>query len=110
MNVKLKWRVSAAPTGRFRSFEHRSWPSAEWPNGAPAASLHCEDDYTPARGRGEHLHAPLIVYVKAYRADGSGWDNRRLKGRPLTLAAAKELVDKFFDVMPDMRPPDYRKV
>jgi hypothetical protein len=28
MTLKIKWKVADAPTGRYRSFQSRSWPSA----------------------------------------------------------------------------------
>lgn len=36
---KLKWRVDPAPTGPYRSFSKRAWPSADYPNGATAGYI-----------------------------------------------------------------------
>jgi hypothetical protein len=49
--VKLKWYVQSAPTGRYRSFARRGFPSASYanlPQECAAVSLHCEDDYIPS--------------------------------------------------------------
>lgn len=107
MLPKLKWTVGSEPTGRYRSFEHRAWPSADWPNGEGAAFIACEESYTPARAR-QGGHAPLTVYVAVYRADGIGFDNRRLKSRPATIAEAKQLVERYFTANPAALPGAYR--
>lgn len=109
MSIRLKWRVGEVPTGRYRSFEHRAWPSAEWPDQQGAAYLTCEDDYTPERAAGRAAHAPIRVWVRIYRADGTGqFDNRALKSRPASLDSAKALVHHFFEAQPSTRPAAYR--
>lgn len=106
MKTKLTWRVGTKPTGRYRSFEHRSWPRAEWPSGECAANIYCEDDYTAPRARREQPHAPLRVNVAVYDETGK-WRWATLKGRPPNLDEAKQLVNKFFTLFPEKRPPNY---
>ena len=36
---KVKWKVASAPTGRYRSFERRGWPGADYEGDIPAASI-----------------------------------------------------------------------
>ena len=61
---KVKWVVDKPPTGRFRSFEKRGWPTAEYPDGSTCAALYAEDggEYSPSRVK-EGNHAPLLMKV-----------------------------------------------
>jgi len=59
--MKLKWKVSEVPTGRYRSFHGRQWPSASYVGtDKPAVYLSCEDDYIPAQVR-VGTHAPIWI-------------------------------------------------
>lgn len=100
---KITWKVAPEPTGRYRSFEKRGWPTAYWPGDVPCAHISCESDYTPARARGEQVHAELHVWVAIALPDSSNWDNRRLKQRATSLAQAKQLVEQFFTAYPEKR-------
>lgn len=60
--MKLTWRVAPKPTGRYRSFEQRGWPTGYYPNGRPAVMLGCEDAYRP-RVAQEGNHQPITVYI-----------------------------------------------
>lgn len=105
---KITWKVASAPTGRYRSFEHRGWPHAYWSDGLTCAFISCEDSYTPARARGEQTHAELVVWVAIVREDKAQWQNCRLKQRCTSLAQAKELVQKFWEANYNLRY--FRKV
>lgn len=110
MSVKLTWRVADPPTGRYRSFYPRGWPSAQWPSGQPAAVIYCDDSYTPARGRGEATHGPLKVCVADHSvrtAEGRPtfrW--RTCSHRPETLAEAKALAERVLGKHPEFHPQD----
>lgn len=101
MTVKLKWTVGEAPTGTFRSFHKRMWPSAcEKHTGKMAVQLYCVDSYEPRNVR-EGKHGPIQIQVADHRNKTAGWEWRRLKERPATLAEAKALAQKFFDLHPE---------
>lgn len=97
MSLKITWRVSPAPVGKYRSFEDRSWPYADYPDGTPLARIYCEDSYTPTAAR-TSLHAPLRVDV----ADHSvvPWKWRRVISPASTLYEAKYLVEKVLQSHP----------
>ena len=103
MAVKLKWRVGEKPTGPYRSFHQRSWPTAWYgPDDQLVAALDCED------GRGywpnEAETAVLIVRVFDYRDGAVGRKSAQLKGRPVGVKAAKALVQRFFEINSDWLP------
>ena len=103
-NLKLKWRVSPSPTGRYRSFENRAWPMA-YVNGTAddigdaVAYITCADEYRPSNVK-TGKHAELTVNI-ADRLQGSqGWHWRRLKKKFSTLDEAKQAAQAFFDKHP----------
>ncbi len=99
--MRIKWKVGEAPTGRFRSFQHRSWPSAEYPSGELAGYIGCEDSYKFSlveTGR----HSPLNVYVSVY--SGKQHKNFRFKRQFATLAEAKAALEAFIVSHPEIRP------
>ena len=110
----LKWRVAPNPTGRYRSFEHRPWPGADYAvGGHTAVAIYCgevhhaeyDTEYTPERARtGEH--APLVVRIALY--DRPQWRWVTLKQRAFTLDEAKALAEKFLTDHPELRPPELR--
>jgi hypothetical protein len=109
--VKLKWKVASRPTGRYASFHTRNWPSAEYPNGSPAASVQCEDDYSPARAREEAPHADLFVFVaehfpKSEWSVKGGFKWRKLKGTFKTLAEAKDAAARCLAAHPHFAPKE----
>jgi hypothetical protein len=107
--MKLKWKVAEAPTGRYRSFSHRGWPSATYPNGDYAGGLYCEDDYTPARARGEVPHRPITVQLKLLSKTPEDikkygtWRSVRMKVTFATLKEAKEAMERWCTIYPQMR-------
>lgn len=108
MPLKLTWRVAEAPTGRYRSFQRRGWPSAKWPGGQPAATLSCEDDYRPAMARGEQAHAEIRVYVADHSlltSDGRPtfkWMLCKARGR--SLEQAKAIAERVLAQHPQFHP------
>jgi hypothetical protein len=105
--IKLKWKVSSKETGKYASFQKRSWPRAEYPNGSPAAFIRCFDSYSPSRSRGEQPHAPLELWVALYK-NGKSFDNRRLIKRANSLQEAKDLIVLFLERNPGSRHPNFR--
>lgn len=46
---KIKWKVGEKPTGMYRAFQSREWPTACYVVGDRYAfSISCEDEYRPA--------------------------------------------------------------
>lgn len=106
MPVKLVWRVEPAPTGRYRSFQHRGWPTAYYKGDAeqPAAFLTCEDEYTPPRAR-EGQHQPITITLLHHNDSKSKpWGRYRMKAQAETLDAAKATVQRFLDEHPSWHP------
>ena len=94
--IKLKWRVGTVPVGRYRSFEKRAWPSADYADGRPAAYIRCECAYHPRMVR-DGSHPPLKVIIADYsnpsnKTDNCGFTWITLKSRCATLAEAKQAV------------------
>jgi hypothetical protein len=107
MKIKLKWRVREAPTGRYRSFEKRSWPDAEYSNGDPAFCIRCKTQYIPARVKtGDHLPLKLLVADWSIdRKDGrASFEWRRFKAEFKTIPEAKKAALEFINKHPEMMP------
>jgi hypothetical protein len=104
---KISWRVETAPTGRWRSFFKRGWPTGySGRNGEPVARITCDTDYEPRRLKSAD-HNPLRVSVAIKNKNPSeegAWSWRRLKGEWSTLVAAKEAAQKFYDAHEGMFP------
>ncbi len=98
--MKLKWKVGEAPTGRYRSFEKRGWPCADFADGRCAAMIQCDDSYVPAAAR-EGNHAPLSVYIADYSA-GKSFKWRKLKLTAATLDEAKAIAANFWSKRPEL--------
>lgn len=93
MKIKLKWKVDPAPTGPFKSFWKRGWPSAEYQNGECAAMIFCakETEYKGSSRYEEGLS--LKLKVAQWYTDANGnltfrW--RECKARYDSLDAAKK--------------------
>jgi len=110
---KLKWKVQPVPTGRWRSFEKRGWPWADF-HGTDlcAARIDCEDSYHP-RNASAGLHSPLIVYVAKYNRDRSNgqaaFDWMRVK-RPFScIKEAKEAATEVIRKNPWLLPTQLKE-
>lgn len=109
--MKIIWRVADPPTGRYRSFENRAWPSATIndPDGDSLGALYCDTGYDPKRVKtGDH--SEITVRVADHRPhqdpNRGAWTWRTLKKRAATLTEAKELVEQFYKVHPDWLPSE----
>lgn len=110
MDIKITWKVSDKPTGRYRSFEHRSWPSAAFPDGQYCAIVECADDYTPARAREEHPHAPLVLRIAKFYTSDEGierWKWVKAKQVFDTMDQVKAAVCMLYNKYPELRPKKY---
>jgi hypothetical protein len=101
--VKFKWKVDPPPVGRYRSFEVRSWPSAYFENGKPAASLYCKDEYVPSRVK-TGAHQELTIKVYDHNNVEKPWKIRTLVVRASTLQEAKLIVGLFYENRPEFMP------
>lgn len=105
LNLKIKWIVSTAPTGKYRSFECREWPSAEYEDGSPMAFITCEDEYYyPNVKIGDHKE--LILHVCDYSQEP--WKRRTLTKRFKTLQDAKKGLIEFFTNHPEFIKNEYK--
>lgn len=98
--TRLTWRVEEAPTGPYRSFRKRGWPTATLPDGRMAFRLRCEDEYVPVRVR-SGAHRPIAVWVADYRT-GHSFTWRCLRERGPTLDGAKKIARKFAECHPEI--------
>jgi hypothetical protein len=103
--VKITWRVDPPPSGKWRSFELRSWPSASFENGKPAAMIYCGTEYIPTKVKsGDHDSLTVKLFHHNHPERGNSWKIFTLRIRPKTLAEAKELVKEFYNTHPDWIP------
>lgn len=99
--MKLKWKVAEAPTGRYRSFQKRSWPWAENSEEEVLFQLLCEDSYVPKLVKsGQHGEITVRVGVRKGATRGFNW--HRLKARFARIEDAKAAAQKFYDDRPDL--------
>jgi hypothetical protein len=106
--MKIKWKVSDIPTGRYRSFEKRAWPHAYYndKNESPMAMILCEDAYIPSEIK-EGNHALLDLYV----ADHSikPWKWRKTVRQFKTLKEAKAGLLRILKSNPELVPEEIRE-
>lgn len=100
---KLKWRVGLVPVGKYRSFERRAWPTADYPEERTAVALYCEESYTPALARAGQ-HSEITIRVADHSVSPFVW--RTLKRRAQTLDEAKQIAEKFIEQHPEYRPKE----
>ena len=102
--VKLKWQVGEAPTGKYRSFVKRSWPTASYKDtDRPALMIECEDSYYPAAAK-TGQHKELTVMIADYSVTESTFQWRRLKARFAILDEAKAAGERFLNAHPEFLP------
>lgn len=107
--MKLKWKVDPLPTGKFRSFQTRGWPSAVHAGTEHmAARIDCDDAYKPAKVKtGEHR--PLRVRITewfdpAERGTRAAFEWRTLAGEFATLKEAKAAAQQALNERPEYWP------
>lgn len=108
---KLKWRVDPAPTGQFRSFQSRAWPSADYPNGDFAACIISTDkeDYKGfhAKATGLHLKVKVAKWLKTPDDQAGSFKLLVSKAEYSSIAEAKEAVNKILEKNPELMPKEY---
>lgn len=101
--MNLKWQVGSVPTGRYRSFQRRTWPKA-YLDGKIVAAITCDDEYYPPSVR-EGNHAPLNVFIYDYSQGSIERKMRKLVKTFATLQEAKITTKSFFERYPQILPP-----
>lgn len=104
--IKLKWYVQPAPTGRYRSFERRAFPSADYigfPRALAAASLHCKDDYVPADVKVGN-HAEITIRVAMWNKETNGFNWVKIEQKAKTVKEAKQVAEDFINSNPECQP------
>jgi len=107
----IKWKVAEAPTGRFRSFQVRGWPDANYKDGNESicASIHCPKDYYPSDVKtGNHPELTLRIAVYS-QDDPNKWVWRSAKKRFKTLDEAKQGLIEILSKYPEMLPRHIRE-
>lgn len=108
---KLKWRVSPEPQGRYRSFQTRAWPSAEYKNGAAAAYMANENSYEPAIHKNA-TDSVITLFVAQWVQKEGNWTFkwRSLGVRARSIKEGKELIETFLNgkMKDEVVHPDYR--
>ena len=102
---QIKWEVAKTPTGRYRAFERRNWPSAFYKNEekSPCGDIQCADDYNPTSAKsGEH--APLTVRICDYSAGSESFTWITLKTKHAKLADAKLALETYIECNPRISP------
>ena len=103
--MKYKWKVSEPPTGRYRSFHKRAWPSAYYldPEKRPAALMNCEKSYHPKEARSGN-HPELTVRVADHSQKPFKW--LVLKKHFATIDEAKDGFEEFRKKYPHIQPKE----
>ncbi len=105
---KIKWAVDPEPTGRYRSFERRAWPSASYFNfegkeGPTAARITCDKEYDPRDiKRGEVFELTLRIADHSK----SPWVWVRAKKKCATVKECKELLKAILADNPQLMPKE----
>lgn len=101
---KLIWRHGEKPTGPYKSFQTRRWPSAFHHRADGPVAVHLLSEENVSYHVSIADSTKLLVRVADHRK--SPWTWRQLKARPLGLDEAKTLVKKFFEANPDWVPKE----
>lgn len=102
----IKWVVDPPPTGRYRSFEKRHWPSAEYKDepfkGRSAGYLTTVlgEEYVPSSVKdGTHSE----IEVRVYDWSVVGRRTLKLKATYKTLGEAKKALEELVEKNPGFR-------
>jgi hypothetical protein len=105
MIAKIEWKVAEAPTGKYRSFQRRGWPTGTI-NGCAAVSLYADNDYSKQAAEGGSVITVCVAdWTVGQTAEGKAkygaftW--RTLKARAATLKEAKDLAVRFHAAHPE---------
>lgn len=99
--MKIRWKVAEKPTGRYKSFQDRGWPTCEDDKGNPIAMIRHinKASYTPHLA--EHNDKPDLQLMIAYRADQeTSFTWKGLTGRFRTVKQCKQALTEFIKKYP----------
>jgi len=98
--MKYKWHVQSAPTGRYRSFERRGFPSAEYEDRNMAAFIGSVEDweYIPSQKQYKSLELRFADHSV------TPWKWRKLVKRFSTIQEAKDAFARFIKNHPEFEP------
>ncbi len=99
--MKIKWKVEWPPTGRYRSFQARGWPSAEDQDGEPLAAIYHRESYTAQLAKDA---GPESITVNIADHSIHPWKWRTLTKRFDNVSQAKQMVKLFFESRPELWP------
>lgn len=105
--VKLKWRVQEKPTGRYRSFHKRGWPTCSYVDDNMSHAGHI----AAVDGRGYVPREAEDVLLEVWVACRSGqvnFTNLRMTKRFKGLKAAKAGLEDFIQRHPEHWPVGLR--
>ena len=106
MSAAIYWKVGPAPTGRYRSFQRRSWPIAYYKGSdKPAFFLECADDYEPQAAK-TGSHAPIYVVACHHNHPSSpnSWARLKMREPFSSLDAAKAACLAALNEKPELAP------
>ena len=107
--VKLKWYVQPAPTGLYRSFERRGFPSADYaslPRECAAVKLLCADEYIPSDVK-LGKHSEITIRIAFWHEDKQGFEWKTLRTKAKTLKEAKQYAEDFINTFPQVQPKEH---
>lgn len=98
--LKIKWVVQPQAVGRYRSFERRGWPVAEYADGTTAGSIRCVDDYVPRVVKNGN-HEPLTLMVADHSQTPFKW--MKATKQFTTLREAKAALTAILEKHPHLQ-------
>lgn len=101
--MKLKWKIGEKPTGRYRSFQQRSWPSADYEDGTYAGCLFPVEPRLSYHVRIAET-TELRVHIALHNTGSPGWGAVRLKQTFVGVTAAKQALSDYLDAHPEAWP------
>lgn len=112
MKIKIKWEVSKAPSGKYRSFSKRTWPNASYEDGSACATIYCDEKYDPSlikTGNHQELTLRVATWLKESERNGrAAFEWRQLKMKFKSLKEAKAALLPFLRNHPEYMPEEYR--
>lgn len=104
--LKYKWKVDPPPVGRYRAFDRRHWPKAEYPDGQIQAFIDCEEDYrSNIEGK---KHKPLTLMVFNYTDGAQKRKTMRVKTAYPTIEDCKIKLEELLAQFPSWVPQEFR--
>lgn len=110
--IKLKWKVAPVPTGKYASFEKRSWPDCWYENDQPAASLSCPDEYVPSKvkeGNHQAITVRIAFWFPEYSKEHGSFQWKKLMKMFADIKEAKLAAETYVKNHPEIWPPEIRK-